>query len=237
MKEKKELLLAVFILVGLFCVKTFVEELEKKSLSNDTQNIIQTYSDTKEDPLNRLKKGNEIYIDATYNKNQIDKATRKKLNEGGQKPYAVILTCSDSRVVPENIFYTGIGELFVIRGAGNAVDDTVLGSIEYAISKLDVPLIVVMGHDDCGSVKGACEKNINGKLETIVNKIKPSYEKAKLKGGSKEEIYNNAVKFNTENSINLIKENEIIKKYIDEKRVKVTGANYDMETGLVKWLD
>lgn len=237
MKEKKELLLAVFILVGLFCVKTFVEELEKKSLSNDTQNIIQTYSDTKADPLNRLKKGNEIYIDATYNKNQIDKATRKKLNEGGQKPYAVILTCSDSRVVPENIFYTGIGELFVIRGAGNVVDDTVLGSIEYAISKLEVPLIVVMGHDDCGAVKGASEKNINGKLETIVNKIKPSYEKAKLKGGSKEEIYNNAVKFNTENSINLIKENEIIKKYIDEKKVKVTGSNYDMETGLVKWLD
>lgn len=230
-------MLAVFILVGLFCVKTFVEELEKKSLSNDTQNIIQTYSDTKEDPLNRLKKGNEIYIDANYNKNQIDKATRKKLNEGGQKPYAVILTCSDSRVVPENIFYTGIGELFVIRVAGNVVDDTVLGSIEYGISKLDVPLIVVMGHDDCGAVKGASEKYINGKLETIVEEIKPSYEKAKLQGGSKEEIYNNAVKFNTENSINLIKENEIIKKYIDEKRVKVTGANYDMETGLVKWLD
>lgn len=237
MKEKKELLLAVFILVGLFCVKTFVEELEKNSLSNDTQNIIQTYSDTKEDPLNRLKKGNEIYIDATYNKNQIDKATRKKLNEGGQKPYAVILTCSDSRVVPENIFYTGLGELFVIRVAGNVVDDTVLGSIEYAISKLDVPLIVVMGHDDCGAVKGACEKNINGKLETIVEEIKPSYEKVKLQGGSQEEIYNNAVKFNTENSMNLIKENEIIKKYIDEKKVKVTGANYDMETGLVKWLN
>lgn len=237
MKEKKELLLAVFILVGLFCVKTFVEELEKKSLSNDTQNIIQTYSDTKEDPLNRLKKGNGIYIDATYNKNQIDKATRKKLNEGKQKPYAVILTCSDSRVVPENIFYTGLGELFVIRVAGNVVDDTVLGSIEYAISKLDVPLVVVMGHDDCGVIKGASEKNMNGKLETIVKKIEPSYEKAKIQGGSKEEIYNNVVKFNTENSMNLIKENEIIKKYIDEKKVKVTGSNYDMETGLVKWLD
>lgn len=237
MKEKKELLLAIFILVGLFCAKTFVEELEKKSLSNDTQNIIQTYSDTKEDTLNRLKKGNEIYLDATYNKNIIDKDTRKKLNEGVQKPYAVILTCSDSRVVPENIFYTGLGELFVVRVAGNVIDDTVLGSIEYGISKLDVPLVVVMGHNDCGAIKGATEKNINGKLETIVQKIKPSYEKAKLQGGSQAEIYNNAVKFNTENSINLIKENEIIKKYTDEKKVKVTGANYDMETGLVKWLD
>lgn len=232
MKEKKELLLAIFILATLFCVKIFVEDLEKKSLSNDTQNSIQTYSNTETDSLSRLKKGNEIYLYATYNKN-----TRKKLNEGKQKPYAVILTCSDSRVVPENIFYTGLGELFVIRVAGNVVDDTVLGSIEYAISNLDVPLVVVMGHDNCGAVKGASEKNINGKLETIVKKIKPSYEKAKLQGGSQEEIYNNAVKFNTENSINLIKENEIIKKYIDEKKVKVTGASYDMETGLVKWLD
>lgn len=237
MKEKKELLLAIFILAALFCAKIFVEDLEKKSLSNDTQNSIQTYSNTETDSLSRLKKGNEIYLDATYNKNIIDKNTRKKLNEGKQKPYAVILTCSDSRVVPENIFYTGLGELFVIRVAGNVVDDTVLGSIEYAISKLDVPLVVVMGHDDCGVIKGASEKNMNGKLETIVKKIEPSYEKAKIQGGSKEEIYNNAVKFNTENSMNLIKENEIIKKYIDEKKVKVTGANYDMETGLVKWLD
>lgn len=237
MKEKKELLLAIFILAALFFLKSFVEELEKKSLSNNNQNIIQTYSDTKENPLNRLKKGNEIYIDVNYNKNQIDKSTRKKLNEGGQKPYAVILTCSDSRVVPENIFYTGLGELFVVRVAGNVIDDTVLGSIEYAISKLDVPLVVVMGHDDCGVIKGASEKNMNGKLETIVKKIEPSYEKAKIQGGSKEEIYNNVVKFNTENSMNLIKENEIIKKYIDEKKVKVTGSNYDMETGLVKWLD
>ncbi|MGL5650942.1 MAG: carbonic anhydrase [Paraclostridium sp.] len=237
MKEKKELLLAIFILLGLFCAKTFVEELEKKSLSNDTQNIIQTYSDTKEDPLNRLKKGNEIYLEATYNKNIIDKDTRKKLNEDGQKPYAVILTCSDSRVVPENIFYTGLGELFVIRVAGNVIDDTVLGSIEYAISKLDVSLVVVMGHNDCGAVEVVSKENLNGKLKMLGQKIKPSYEKAKLQGGSQEEIYNNAVEFNTKNSINLIKENEIVKKYIDEKKVKVTGSNYDMETGLVKWLD
>ncbi|WP_278683539.1 carbonic anhydrase [Paraclostridium bifermentans] len=237
MKEKKELLLAIFILAALFCVKTFVEEMEKTSLSNENQNIIQTYSYTKEDPLSRLKKVNEIYLDATYNKNIIDKDARKKLKESGQKPYAVVLTCSDSRVVPENIFYTGLGELFVVRVAGNVIDNTVLGSIEYAISKLDVPLVVVMGHNDCGAVEGASKDHVDGKLETIVQKIKPSYEKAKLQGGSQEEIYNNAVKFNTENSMNLIKENEIIKKYIDEKKVKVTGANYDMKTGLVKWLD
>lgn len=237
MKEKKELLLAVFILATLFCLKTFVEELESKSLSNDTQNIIQAYSDTEKDSLNRLKKGNELYVDATYNKNQIDKDTRKKIFESGQKPYAVVLACSDSRVVPENVFYTGLGEIFVVRVAGNVVDDTVLGSVEYAISKLDVPLVVVMGHNHCGSIKAASEKSINGKIKTITQKIKPSYEKAKSKSGSKEEIYNNAVKFNVKNSVNIIKNDEIVKQYMDENKVKVTGANYDMKTGIVKWLD
>lgn len=237
MREKRELLLAVFILVCLFCLKTFVEGLESKSISNDNHNTIQTYSDIEKDSLSRLKKGNEIYIDATYNKNKIDKAIRQKLLEKGQKPYAVILTCSDSRVVPENVFYTGLGDLFVVRVAGNVVDDTELGSIEYAISELDVPLVVVMGHDDCGAVKGASEENISGKLETIIKKIRPSYEKAKLQGGSQEEIYNNAVKFNVENSVNTIKNNEIVKKYMDENKVKVIGANYDMKSGIVKWLD
>ncbi|GAA0711610.1 carbonic anhydrase family protein [Paraclostridium ghonii] len=237
MREKRELLLAVFILVCLFCLKTFVEGLESKSISNDNHNTIQTYSDIEKDSLSRLKKGNEIYIDATYNKNKIDKEIRQKLLEKGQKPYAVILTCSDSRVVPENVFYTGLGDLFIVRVAGNVVDDTELGSIEYAISKLDVPLVVVMGHDDCGAVKGASEENISGKLETIIKKIRPSYEKAKLQGGSQEEIYNNAVKFNVENSVNTIKNNDIVKKYMDENKVKVIGANYDMKSGIVKWLD
>lgn len=237
MREKRELLLAVFILVCLFCLKTFVEGLESKSISNDNHNTIQTYSDIEKDSLSRLKKGNEIYIDATYNKNKIDKELRQKLLEKGQKPYAVILTCSDSRVVPENVFYTGLGDLFVVRVAGNVVDDTELGSIEYAISELDVPLVVVMGHDDCRAVKGASEENISGKLETIIKKIRPSYEKAKLQGGSQEEIYNNAVEFNIENSVNTIKNNDIVKKYMDENKVKVIGAKHDMKSGIVKWLD
>lgn len=237
MKEKKELLIAVFILVGLFCLNIFVEGLERRSLSKDNQNTIQTYSESKEDSLSRLKKGNEIFIDATYNKNKIDKEIRQKLLEKGQKPYAVILTCSDSRVVPENIFYTGLGDLFVIRVAGNVVDDVALGSIEFAISELDVPLVVVMGHDDCGAVKGAALENIEGKLESVVEKIRPSYTKAKLQGGSQEEIYNHAVELNVKNSVDIIKNNEIVKKYMDENKVKVIGSSYDMISGKVKWLD
>lgn len=99
--------------------------------------------------LEKLKAGNARYIDAMVNSEDISQAKRTDTLVNGQKPYAIIITCSDSRVIPENIFMTGIGELFVIRIAGNVIDEHQLGSIEYAASHLGAPLIVVMGHTHC----------------------------------------------------------------------------------------
>ncbi len=99
--------------------------------------------------LEKLKAGNARYIDAKVNSEDISQAKRTDTLVNGQKPYAIIITCSDSRVIPENIFMTGIGELFVIRIAGNVIDEHQLGSIEYAASHLGAPLIVVMGHTHC----------------------------------------------------------------------------------------
>lgn len=101
--------------------------------------------------LEKLKAGNASYIDAKVNSEDISQAKRTDTLVNGQKPYAIIITCSDSRVIPENIFMTGIGELFVIRIAGNVIDEHQLGSIEYAASHLGAPLIVVMGHTHCGA--------------------------------------------------------------------------------------
>lgn len=101
--------------------------------------------------LEKLKAGNARYIDAKVNSEDISQAKRTDTLVDGQKPYAIIITCSDSRVIPENIFMTGIGELFVIRIAGNVIDEHQLGSIEYAASHLGAPLIVVMGHTHCGA--------------------------------------------------------------------------------------
>lgn len=104
------------------------------------------------DALEKLKEGNRKYITSEFNSSDISQSKRADALANGQVPYAIIITCSDSRVIPENIFMTGIGELFVIRIAGNVIDEHQLGSIEYAASHLGAPLIVVMGHTHCGAV-------------------------------------------------------------------------------------
>ena len=122
--------------------------------------------------LEKLKAGNARYINAKVNSEDISQGRRTDTLVNGQKPYAIIITCSDSRVVPENIFKPGIGELFVIRIAGNVIDEHQLGSIEYAASHLGAPLIVVMGHTHCGAVHAAINHDPEGYIKFITDKIK-----------------------------------------------------------------
>lgn len=97
---------------------------------------------------------------------------RKQTLKNGQKPYAVIISCSDSRVgIPESIFFAGIGELFVIRVVGNFVDKTVLSSVDYAVSHLKAPLVVVLGHTGCGAINSAINGNASGMIKTTIDKI------------------------------------------------------------------
>ena len=105
--------------------------------------------------IQKLKEGNARYLDASSNPGDISKLIRKKTCEEGQSPYAIVVTCSDSRVIPESIFSAGIGELFVIRVAGNVIDNHQLGSIEYAADHLGTNLVVVLGHTHCGAVGAA----------------------------------------------------------------------------------
>ena len=124
------------------------------------------------DALEKLKEGNRKYITSEFNSSDISQSKRADALANGQSPYAIIITCSDSRVIPENIFMTGIGELFVIRIAGNVIDEHQLGSIEYAASHLGAPLIVVMGHTHCGAVDAAINHDPEGYIKFITDKIK-----------------------------------------------------------------
>ena len=124
-----------------------------------------------EDALKRLKKGNEIYLNAKTGSGDISADIRLATSVNGQKPYAVIVTCSDSRVIPEYIFSAGIGELFVIRVAGNVIDNHQLGSIEYAAEHLGCKLVVVLGHTQCGEV-GAASKQKFGYVGFICDDIR-----------------------------------------------------------------
>ena len=117
-------------------------------------NKLKERSDKMETELKRLKLGNDNFVNNELTNSNQDSVRRNDV-VGGQKPFAVVLTCSDSRVVPELIFDTGIGELFVIRVAGNVANTSSIASIEYAVAHLNVSLIVVLGHQNCGAVTSA----------------------------------------------------------------------------------
>ena len=121
--------------------------------------------------LERLKKGNELYINSEKSVGDISPEKRFETSKNGQHPYAVIVSCADSRVIPESIFSAGIGELFVIRVAGNVVDNVQLGSVEYAVEHLGCKLVVVLGHTGCGAVGAALCEN-HGYVKHITDEIK-----------------------------------------------------------------
>lgn len=124
-----------------------------------------------EDALLKLKEGHARFLSETLNPRTSNSEDRRKLSEG-QHPFAVVLCCSDSRVVPEIIFDCQLGELFVIRNAGNVVDEDVLGSVEYAVEHLGCPLVVVMGHSSCGAVTATCEGGeLPGHIPALAQRI------------------------------------------------------------------
>lgn len=194
-----------------------------------------------DDAINHLKDGNKLYVNGDLTtKADISAERREDLFKNGQYPYAVILSCSDSRVPTEEVFGEGLGSIFVVRNAGNVVDDISLGSIEYGAEHLGSPLIVVMGHQNCGAVKATVEGGeVSENIQSIIDLIKPSYEIAK-KEGSTTEVEALCAKTedeNIKNSINAIKESEVIDHLIKENKVKVVGAKYSQETGEVTFLE
>jgi carbonic anhydrase len=171
-----------------------------------------------------LKEGNERYLRGELiNKGsyQIDREVLKD----GQKPFAAILTCSDSRVAPEIYFDQKLGDIFTIRNAGNIADTTALGSIEYAVEMLKVRLIVVCGHTKCGAVMAAYFKSdLHPKIKHITDYIKPAVQR----GGDADAV----IRYNVEEMVARIQLDEIVRQW----KAQVVGACYDVHTGMVQWL-
>lgn len=177
--------------------------------------------------LEKLKEGNLRYLDAKSNPGDISSLLRKKTCEEGQNPYAVVVTCSDSRVIPEAVFSAGIGEIFVIRVAGNVIDNHQLGSIEYAADHLGSKLVVVLGHSHCGAVGAAMGGEPSGYVKYITDEIR------KAIGDEKDEL--RACCLNVERSVSMIKEGLKITND-EEADVKVCGAIYHIDSGKVEFL-
>ena len=179
--------------------------------------------------LEKLKKGNRDYIGAASSSGDISPEIRRRTFEEGQSPYAVIVTCSDSRVIPESIFTAGIGELFVIRVAGNVIDRHQLGSIEYAADHLGSRLVVVLGHSRCGAVGAALSGDPDGYIKFITDEIR------KAIAGEKDEF--RASCLNVQRSVSVIREKLNLSQENEETGLKVCGAMYHIDTGQVEFLE
>jgi carbonic anhydrase len=184
--------------------------------------------------LERLKEGNARF--AADRPAAKDQGTKRRAELArGQRPFAVIITCSDSRVPPETIFDQGLGDLFVIRLAGNVVDTAAVGSVEYAVGHLHVPLVVVLGHEECGAVQAALDgKPLPGDLGRLIAMVQvgnrlPLGPKERLLAG----IRANAVHQSRE----LIRRSHEVKDFVDAERVRVVTGLYGLTSGKVQWLN
>jgi len=159
----------------------------------------------------------------------------------GQHPFAIVMSCSDSRVPPELIFDQGLGDIFSVRTAGNVVGDYELGSIEYAVEHLGCKLIIILGHENCGAIQAFIEnpntvKNLDH-IKSIIKYIAEEDEEKNLSGADKFQI-DKAVKANILHGLHFIKNSEpILKPLVDKKEVTVVGAYYDLDNGQVEIIE
>jgi len=197
------------------------------------------YSQTKSKnltPLQKLEEGNKRF---TAGKPMHPDETLERLRElkKGQHPFAIVVSCSDSRVPAELVFDQGLGDIFSIRTAGNVIGDYELGSIEYAVEHLDCKLIVVMGHKGCGAVKAFTDSKGNydqpDHIKSIVEYIANEQEEKKLVTDNTL-TYDKAIDANVEHGVTFLKTSEpILKERFDQKKVSIVGALYNIETGKV----
>ncbi len=202
-----------------------------------------------EEALQKLMDGNKRYIENQMTGTKLcDLSTRTSLAKS-QKPYAIILTCSDSRVPPEILFDKGLGEVFVVRVAGNIPDPVVLGSIEYAAEHLGSPLVMVLGHERCGAVTATVDAkgkttgsaNIDAIVKTIAPTVKNAAKdcdackgEAKCADTKKDAFVECVIDANAKTvAANLTKKSKILKHLVDAKKIKIVAAKYDLDDGAV----
>lgn len=195
--------------------------------------------------LDRLREGNRRFAaNATADSSRIQ--TRAAALAGGQEPFAIILGCSDSRVPAEIIFDQGLGDLFVIRVAGNIAAPSQIGSVEFAATQFDARLVVVLGHTQCGAIHATMQQlqepseNRSRNLRSIVNFIRPSVEPllAQGLGGDPDKLVEQAVRANVLASADHMRRgSDILEELERDDGLLIVGAEYSLDTGLVDFFD
>jgi carbonic anhydrase len=187
-----------------------------------------------DEALDRLVQGNLRFVDGKMQHPDQDPDHRLRVSQG-QAPFAVILTCSDSRLPPEVLFDQGLGDLFVVRVAGNIVDASVLGSVEYAVGHLDTPLVMVIGHERCGAVEATLESIQHhstpaGSVAALVTAITPAVAVAEQRPG---DLLDNTIRANAQMSRDAITKSSELTSPLSSGELKVLAAYYSLEDGKV----
>lgn len=190
-----------------------------------------TLQPTPDEALQMLTEGNRRFVSHLMRRPH-QASTRLQQVSQAQHPFATILSCADSRVLPEMLFDQGIGDIFDVRVAGNIATPEVLGSIEYAVALLETPLLMVLGHERCGAVTAAVknESLANSQIDSFVKAIKPSVERVKQQPGN---LVDNAIIANVQDQIENLKTSPILRDRAEAGKLKIVGGRYDLDTGKV----
>jgi carbonic anhydrase len=193
-----------------------------------------------DEALKLLMDGNTRWVAGKPTSPNTDAARRKDVTDNGQKPFVTVLTCADSRLPVERIVDRGVGEVFVVRVAGNIAGTSEIGTVEYGLGHLNTPLLVVMGHSKCGAVGAAVAgADVHGKIADIVDAIEPAVARAKRKNpdAKGDDLTKAAIKENVWQTVfSLIRESKDIRSLVAKGKVKVVGAVCDISTGEIEWL-
>ncbi|RZL96605.1 MAG: carbonic anhydrase [Variovorax sp.] len=199
-----------------------------------------------QDALQRLREGNERFVSEVQTGERFLRRMRGAKTNFVQKPFAIIIGCSDSRVPVEIVFDQDLGDLFVIRVAGNIVAPSQLGSVEFAAAEFDTPLVVVLGHTHCGAILGTLERlrrpaeMRSPHLRFIAGRIEPALSGllAPELGYDRETLIRESVRANVRQSVgHLRKGSQILERLIDSGQLRVVGAEYSLESGRVEFFD
>lgn len=252
MKNSKNKILIIIMLIaaaGLFgsCGNKNIDHTQNKDSKTDTTKSNSSVI-TKEEQaaltpdavIDKLKKGNERYVKGDLTAQNIPKQIME--SSKGQYPKAVVLSCLDSRVPVESVFNQSIGDLFVARVAGNFVNPDILGSMEFGCKVSGAKLILVLGHSDCGAIKGAIDNVNMGNLTGLLEKIRPAVDSLKSFNGDKssknKEFVQKVCDENVKLTINNIRKNSpILKEMEDKGEIKIVGAVYALNDGKVTFFE
>lgn len=190
--------------------------------------------------LNMLSEGNQRWVDGAATAPNTSPERRSDVADTGQKPFVTVVTCADSRLPVERIFDRGIGDVFVVRVAGNVMGTSETGTVEYGVGHLKIPLLVVMGHSKCGAVQAAVTNaEVHGSVRALVKQIQPAVERVKRNNPNADakELMTLAIRENVWQSVfDLMKNSPEVRSLVAQGKLKVVGAVCDINSGKVQWL-